>query len=153
VVGRAEVMDTVEPGMLGSTYGGNPAACAAALATIDVIEDEGLLERARVIGAAIGERFRALQARQPRLGDVRGLGAMMGLEFVTDDGRTPDPSLVQRVVEGCRERGMLVLPTGTYGNVIRMLPPIRMSDAELEEGMATLEASIDAALVREPVAL
>jgi len=153
VIGRAEVMDTVEPGMLGSTFGGNPAACAAALATIDVIEDEGLLERARVIGMAIGERFRALQARQPRLGDVRGLGAMVGLEFVADDGRTPDPGTVQHVVEGCRERGMLVLPTGTYGNVIRLLPPIRMSDAELEEGLATLEASIDAALVREPIAV
>ncbi len=151
VVGRAEVMDAVGPGMLGSTFGGNPAACAAALATIDVIEEEGLLARSQVIGAALSRRFRALQARAPRLGDVRGLGAMVGLEFVTDDGHTPDPTLVQQIVADCRANGMLVLPTGTYGNVIRLLPPIRMSDDELEEGIATLEAAISTALAREPV--
>jgi 4-aminobutyrate aminotransferase-like enzyme len=82
---------------------------------------------------------------------VRGLGAMVGLEFVGEDGRSPDPALVQRIVEDCRARGLLILPTGTYGNVIRLLPPIRMSDAELEEGIATLEAAINAVLREAPV--
>ena len=151
VVGRESVMNALEPGMLGSTFGGNPTACAAALATMDVIEDEGLLDRAQTIGAVLRERFETLQARTPRLGDVRGLGAMVGLEFVAEDGHSPDPALVQRIVEDCRERGLLILPTGTYGNVIRLLPPIRMSDAELAEGMATLEAAIAAALREAPV--
>lgn len=151
VIGRADVMDRLEPGMLGSTFGGNPTACAAALATIDVIEDEGLLERSRVIGDAIRGRFEALQRRQPRLGDVRGLGAMVGLEFVSDEGRTPDPASVQRIVTECRQRGLLILPTGTYGNVLRLLPPIRMSDAELREGLDTLEDVITQVLEPEPV--
>lgn len=151
VIGRADVMDRLEPGMLGSTFGGNPTACAAALATIDVIEDEGLLERSRVIGDAIRGRFEALQRRQPRLGDVRGLGAMVGLEFVSDEGRTPDPASVQRIVTECRQRGLLILPTGTYGNVLRLLPPIRMSDAELREGLDTLEAVITQVLEPQPV--
>ncbi len=151
VVGRESVMNALEPAMLGSTFGGNPTACAAALATMDVIEDEGLLARAQTIGAVLRERLETLQARTPRLGDVRGLGAMVGLEFVAEDGHSPDPALVQRIVEDCRERGLLILPTGTYGNVIRLLPPIRMSDAELAEGMATLEAAIAAALREAPV--
>lgn len=151
VIGRADVMDRLEPGMLGSTFGGNPTACAAALATIDVIEDEGLLERSRVIGDAIRGRFEALQRRQPRLGDVRGLGAMVGLEFVSDEGRTPDPASVQRIVTECRQRGLLILPTGTYGNVLRLLPPIRMSDAELREGLDTLEDVITQVLEPQPV--
>ena len=151
VIGRAEVMDRLEPGMLGTTFGGNPTACAAALATIDVIEDEGLLARSTVIGQAIRERFERLQRRQPRLGDVRGLGAMVGLEFVLDDGHTPDAASVKRIVSDCRDNGLLILPTGTYGNVIRLLPPIRMSDAELDEGLATLEAVVERVLRPEPV--
>jgi 4-aminobutyrate aminotransferase / (S)-3-amino-2-methylpropionate transaminase / 5-aminovalerate transaminase len=151
VVGKESVMNALEPAMLGSTFGGNPTACAAALATMDVIEDEALLQRAQTIGAVLRDRFETLQARTPRLGDVRGLGAMVGLEFVGEDGRSPDPALVQRIVEDCRARGLLILPTGTYGNVIRLLPPIRMSDAELEEGSATLEAAINAVLREAPV--
>ncbi len=152
VVGRESGMNALEPGMLGSTFGGNPTACAAALATMDVIEDEGLLDRAQTIGAVLRERFGALQAATPRIGDVRGLGAMVGLEFVSEDGCSPDPALVQRIVEDCRERGLLILPTGTYGNVIRLLPPIRMSDAELDEGTTTLEGAITRALREAPVA-
>jgi 4-aminobutyrate aminotransferase / (S)-3-amino-2-methylpropionate transaminase / 5-aminovalerate transaminase len=151
VVGRESVMNALEPASLGSTFGGNPTACAAALATMDVIEDEQLLARGQAIGAVLRERFETLQRRVPRLGDVRGLGAMVGLEFVGEDGRSPDASIVQRIVEDCRERGLLILPTGTYGNVIRLLPPIRMSDAELHEGVTTLEASISAALREAPV--
>jgi len=142
VVGTAEVMDRVEPGMLGSTFGGNPAGCAAALATIEVIEEEGLLARATAIGQAIRQRMTALRARVPSLGDVRGPGAMVGLEFVREDGITPDPETVNAVVANARERGLVLLPTGTYGNVIRLLPPLRMSDAELAEGLDLLEDAI-----------
>ena len=142
VVGTAEVMDRVEPGMLGSTFGGNPAACAAALATIEVIEEEGLLARATAIGQAIRQRMSALRARVRSLGDVRGPGAMVGLEFVREDGITPDPETVNAVVANARERGLVLLPTGTYSNVIRLLPPIRMSDAELAEGLDLLEDAI-----------
>ncbi len=142
VVGKAEVMDKVAPGMLGSTFGGNPAGCAAALATIEVIEEEGLLERAVFIGEAIHARMTALRQRVPALGDVRGAGAMVGLEFVREDGITPDPELVNGAVVHARERGLVLLPTGTYGNVIRLLPPLRMSDAELAEGLDLLEEAI-----------
>jgi 4-aminobutyrate aminotransferase / (S)-3-amino-2-methylpropionate transaminase / 5-aminovalerate transaminase len=142
VVGKADVMDKVGPGMLGSTFGGNPAGCAAALATIEIIEEEGLLERAAAIGEAIRTRMNALRQRIPALGDVRGAGAMVGLEFVREDGVTPDPELVNGAVAHARERGLVLLPTGTYGNVIRLLPPLRMSDAELAEGLDLLEEAI-----------
>ncbi|MBW6454465.1 MAG: aspartate aminotransferase family protein [Trueperaceae bacterium] len=142
VVGKAEVMDKVGPGMLGSTFGGNPAGCAAALATLEVIEEEGLLDRASAIGEAIRGRMNALRQRVPALGDVRGAGAMIGLEFVREDGVTPDPELVNGAVAQARERGLVLLPTGTYGNVIRLLPPLRMSDAELAEGLDLLEEAI-----------
>lgn len=142
VVGTAEVMDRVGPGMLGSTFGGNPTACAAALATIEVIEEEGLLARAQAIGDGIRTRMNALRSRVPALGDVRGPGAMVGLEFVRDDGISPEPELVNGIVATARERGLVLLPTGTYGNVIRLLPPLRMSDAELAEGLDLLEEAI-----------
>jgi 4-aminobutyrate aminotransferase/(S)-3-amino-2-methylpropionate transaminase len=143
-------MDKVGPGQLGSTFGGNPTACAAALATLDVILEEGLLERARKIGTVLMGRLRDLQLEFAQLGDVRGLGAMIGLEFVTSaEDKTPNKEAVQAIVANARESGLILLPTGTYGNVIRLLPPIRMSDAELEEGMEGLEAAIRRAL--EPV--
>jgi 4-aminobutyrate aminotransferase/(S)-3-amino-2-methylpropionate transaminase len=150
VIGKAEVMDKVGPGQLGSTFGGNPTACAAALATLDVILEEGLLERARKIGTVLMGRLRDLQLEFAQLGDVRGLGAMIGLEFITSaEDKTPNKEAVQAIVANARESGLILLPTGTYGNVIRLLPPIRMSDAELEEGMEGLEAAIRRAL--EPV--
>jgi 4-aminobutyrate aminotransferase/(S)-3-amino-2-methylpropionate transaminase len=149
VIAKADIIDALAPGMLGSTFGGNPAGCAAALATLKVIEDEGLLERARVIGERIAAHCKALQAEFPQLGDVRGLGAMIGLEFVKPDG-APDSEAVTRIVADAREQGLILLPTGTYGNVIRLLPPINLSDDELEEGLVTLEAAIRRALT--PVA-
>lgn len=143
VIGKASVMDKLTPGMLGSTFGGNPTGCAAALATLAVIEDEGLLARA----AAIGERMRAhlhdVRRRVPHMGDIRGLGAMVGIEFVGEDGHTPEPDFVSAVVAKARDAGMILLPTGTYGNVIRLLPPINMSDAELDEGLTLLTQAIE----------
>jgi 4-aminobutyrate aminotransferase/(S)-3-amino-2-methylpropionate transaminase len=150
VVGKAEIMDRVGPGQLGSTFGGNPVSCAAALATLDVIEEEGLLARAREVGQAIRQRLAPLQAEFPQLGDVRGLGAMIGLEFVRDGAKTPNREVVEAIVAYAREDGLILLPTGTYGNVIRLLPPLRLSDEALEEGCSTLERAIRAAL--EPVA-
>ena len=151
VIGKAEVMDKIAPGQLGSTFGGNPVSCAAALATLGVIEDEGLLERAQEIGAAATDKLRALQQDLPQIGDVRGLGAMIGIEFVTGPDKTPNPEAAQAVLEHARADGLLLLTTGTYGNVIRLLPPIRMSDAELSEGLEKLERAIRAVL--EPVAV
>lgn len=151
VIGKAEVMDKIAPGQLGSTFGGNPVSCAAALATLGVIEEEGLLERAQVIGAAATEKLRALQNELPKIGDVRGLGAMIGLEFVTGPDKTPDSSAAQAVLEHARADGLLLLTTGTYGNVIRLLPPLRLSDAELHEGLEKLERALRAVL--EPVAV
>lgn len=142
VIGIAEVMDKVKPGMLGSTFGGNPTGCAAALATIAVIEEEGLLERAAFIGSAISDRMQALQKRVPALGDIRGAGAMIGLEFVRDDGVTPDSEFVGAVVAHARDHGLILLPTGTYGNVIRLLPPLRLAHHELDEGLALLEQAV-----------
>ncbi len=151
VVGKAEVMDKIAPGQLGSTFGGNPVSCAAALATLRVIEDEGLLERAREIGAVATERLKALQREMPKIGDVRGLGAMIGIEFVTGPDKTPNPEAAQAVLEHARADGLLLLTTGTYGNVIRLLPPLKMSDAELNEGLEKLEAALR--VVLEPMAV
>jgi 4-aminobutyrate aminotransferase/(S)-3-amino-2-methylpropionate transaminase len=150
VVGKAEIMDRVAPGQLGSTFGGNPVSCAAALATLDIIEEEGLLGRAKAIGEAIRERLSPLQAEFPQLGDVRGLGAMIGLEFVQEDSKMPNGAAVEAIVAHAREHGLILLPTGTYGNVIRLLPPLRLSDEALEEGCNKLEQAIRAVL--EPVA-
>lgn len=151
VIGKAEVMDKIAPGQLGSTFGGNPVSCAAALATLEVIEEEGLLERAREIGAAATEKLEALQRELPQIGDVRGLGAMVGAEFISGPDKTPNPEAAQAVLEHARANGLLLLTTGTYSNVIRLLPPIRMSDAELSEGLEKLEAALRAVL--EPIAV
>ena len=151
VIGTAEVMDKIAPGQLGSTFGGNPVSCAAALATLSVIEEEGLLARAQEIGAAAMDKLRALQHELPAIGDVRGLGAMVGVEFIRGRDKTPNPEAAQAVLEHARAHGLLLLTTGTYSNVIRLLPPILMSDAELHEGLEKLEAAIRAVL--EPVAV
>ncbi len=151
VIGKAEVMDKIAPGQLGSTFGGNPVSCAAALATLSVIEDEDLLERAQEIGVAATDRLKALQQEMPKMGDVRGLGAMIGIEFIIGPDKTPNPEAAQAVLEHARGDGLLLLTTGTYSNVIRLLPPIRMSDAELHEGLEKLERAIRAVL--EPMAV
>lgn len=146
VVGRADVMDAPGPGHLGSTFGGNPVSIAAALATLDVIEEEDLLNRATHIGARFTSMLQELQRTFPRIGDVRGVGAMIGIEFVADDAKTPDKAAVEAVVRHAREDGLLLLPTGTYGNVIRLLPPLNLSDAEIEEGLQKLEGALRKAL-------
>lgn len=146
VVGKAEIMDEIAPGQIGTTFGGNPAAVAAAMATLDVIESEGLLERSAQIGETAMKRFAELRGRYAGIGEVRGKGAMIALEFVAEDGHTPDPDSVEKIVAFAREAGLVLLPTGSYGNVIRLLPPINLSDSELEEGLSTIERAVDHAL-------
>jgi 4-aminobutyrate aminotransferase/(S)-3-amino-2-methylpropionate transaminase len=145
VIGRAEVMDAPGPGGLGGTFGGNPLACAAALATLDIIEDEKLLDRAVAIGARVEDVLRALQRKHRRIADVRGIGAMIGMEFA-DDGAPEEPSVAKRVVAEARSRGLLLMPAGAKGNVIRILVPLVIEDDELDLALSRLEASCDAAL-------
>jgi 4-aminobutyrate aminotransferase len=142
VIGKAEIMDRMAPGMLGTTFGGNPVSVAAALATLDVIEEEGLLARASLIGERFSSHLRAMVPEVPSIGDVRGVGAMIGVEFVAEDGVSPLPDVVDAIVSEARDRGLIVLSTGTYGNVIRLLPPLNLSDADIDEALSKLDASI-----------
>lgn len=140
VTGRAEIMDAAHLGGLGGTYGGNPIACAAALAAIEAFETEGLIERAHEIGRVLTDRLRAMQADDPRLGDVRGRGAMVAAEFVDPATGAPDATLTAAVAKACIAEGVIVLTCGTYGNVIRFLPPLAIDDALLHEGLDVLAA-------------
>jgi len=142
ITGRAEVMDAVHQGGLGGTFGGNPLACAAALAVFETMEGEGLLERARRIGEVALPRLQKLVAPTGPVGHVRGRGAMIALEFVGTDGLRPDADTARRVARACHEEGLLVLTAGTYGNVVRLLPPLVMPDDLLEEGLGILESAV-----------
>ena len=144
ITGRAEIMNAVHSGGLGGTFGGNPVACAAALAAIRTIESEGLLARARAIGETMLRRLRRLSAGAPAIGNVRGRGAMVGIEFVGGDGIAPDRETTGRVLRRCHQDGLMVLGAGTYGNVIRLLPPLVISDGLLDEGLGILERAVTA---------
>jgi 4-aminobutyrate aminotransferase / (S)-3-amino-2-methylpropionate transaminase / 5-aminovalerate transaminase len=135
VTGRAEIMDAPHPSGIGGTFGGNPVACAAALATIDTIEADGLLERARQIERLMKDRLFALQAADDRIGDVRGRGAMIAVEFVKPDNAEPDAALTNALAAACAAAGVIVLTAGTFGNVVRFLPPLTISDELLSEGL------------------
>lgn len=138
VVGKAEIMDAPPPGGLGGTYAGSPVGCAAALAVIDVIEEQGLVERANQIGARFREQLSALQQRFPKVvGEVRNLGAMIAMELVKDgDAQQPDAELAKKMVGAAAKRGLILLSCGVRGNVIRFLPPLTISDELIDEGMA-----------------
>jgi 4-aminobutyrate aminotransferase len=138
ITGRAEIMDAPAPGGLGGTYAGNPVAIAAAHAVLDVIADEGLVERANVLGARLHEVLGAARARQPRIADVRGLGAMVAVEFMKPGTRDPDPDFTQRVQAAALQKGLLLLTCGVHGNVIRFLFPLTISEPVLDEGLAIL---------------
>ncbi|WP_370303836.1 4-aminobutyrate--2-oxoglutarate transaminase [Pseudooceanicola sp.] len=145
VIGRAEVMDAMAPGGLGGTYGGNPVACAAALAAIEAIESEGLLARSTAIGEHMRARFADMGARVApyRMWDIRGLGAMLAVEFVTDfDTATPDAALTKSVVAHALKRGLILLPCGMHGNALRIMVPLTASDAIIDEGMGIFEAAL-----------
>ncbi len=143
VVGTAAIMDAPLAGGLGGTYGGNPLACASALAVLDVFETEGLVARAVAIGDQIRTALLRLQARVPRIGDVRGLGAMLAIELVTDPAtKAPDAELAQRIIDQSRERGLLLLKCGPHKNVVRLLPPLTATAEEITSGVAMLEAAV-----------
>lgn len=146
VVGRAEVMDAAIYGGLGGTYGGNPLACRAALAVLDFIAETDLAARAAQIGEIMRQRFLAMQERLPLIGDVRGLGAMMGLELVTDrQTKTPASAQAGKLVQYCHAHGLVLLNCGKYGNIIRTLMPLVITDEQLDEGLRILEAGLEAA--------
>ncbi|MCV7203380.1 4-aminobutyrate--2-oxoglutarate transaminase [Mycolicibacterium peregrinum] len=140
VTGRAEIMDAPHAGGLGGTYGGNPIACAAALAVIDTIEREGLLARAVEIEKTMIGRLNAIAAVDSRIGEVRGRGAMIALELVKAGTTEPDADLAKQVSAAAHAQGLVVLTCGTYGNVLRFLPPLSMPDHLLEEGLDILAA-------------
>ncbi|MGH7865237.1 MAG: 4-aminobutyrate--2-oxoglutarate transaminase [Candidatus Binataceae bacterium] len=149
VSGRAEVMDAPAPGGLGGTFAGNPVACAAALAVIDVINDENLVARAETLGAAIGGRLRAMRdsGRFDCIGDVRGLGAMLAMELVKDrSSKEPAPDLAGKVVANSAARGLILISCGVYSNVIRIMVPLTVSLETAEEGLAILESALTDAL-------
>jgi 4-aminobutyrate aminotransferase/(S)-3-amino-2-methylpropionate transaminase len=143
VTGRAGLMDAVHPGGLGGTYGGNPVACAAALGAIDTIERLHLVDRARRIGETVLPRLRAIAARHPMIGDVRGRGAMVAVELVHPGSLEPDPQSTKAVAAACHRQGLVVLTAGSYGNVLRFLPPLVIPDPLLGEGLDILEAAFD----------
>jgi 4-aminobutyrate aminotransferase / (S)-3-amino-2-methylpropionate transaminase / 5-aminovalerate transaminase len=144
VTGRAEIMDAPHIGGLGGTYGGNPIACAAALAVIETIEAEGLVDRARAIGKTLVERLAAIQAADPRIGDVRGRGAMVAVELVRPGTTEPDADLTRRVAAAAHAQGVVVLTCGTYGNVLRFLPPLSIPDHLLDEALDILDQIFNA---------
>lgn len=149
VIGRAEMMDAVIPGGLGGTYGGNPVACAAALAAIEAIEDEGLLLRSNEMGEVFRARFAEIGARVApyRMWDIRGLGAMLAVEFVTDfESAAPDGALTKAVIAEALKRGLILLGCGMHGNALRIMVPLTASDEIIEEGLAIFEAALAAAI-------
>ncbi len=147
VIGKAEIMDAPPDSAIGGTYVGNPVAQAAAIAVLDVFEEENLVERAQQIGERIRERMVAWQERIEQIGDVRGLGAMLAIEFVRDrDSKEPNPELATAVVEAAAERGLLLLKSGIYSNCIRVLCPLVLTDAELDEALEVWEDALGAAV-------
>ncbi|MDK7749616.1 4-aminobutyrate--2-oxoglutarate transaminase [Brevibacterium sp. UMB10442] len=146
VTGRTEIMDAVGAGGLGGTYGGNPSAVAAALGAIESYENEGLLERASALGDIMRSRMEALQSKFPEVADVRGRGAMQACELVQRDSIEPNADLAKAVAKHCADNAVLVLVTGTFGNVLRFLPPLTMSDELLNEAFDVLEEAFEKAL-------
>jgi 4-aminobutyrate aminotransferase / (S)-3-amino-2-methylpropionate transaminase / 5-aminovalerate transaminase len=147
VLGRAEIMDAPGDNAVGGTYVGNPVAQAAAVAVLDVFEEEGLVERAVHIGETLRPRLEAWQQRWPRIGDVRGLGAMLAIELVRDPGtKEPAPETATAIAEAAAQRGLLLLKAGTYSNCIRVLTPLVITDAELDEALAVWEAAVESVL-------
>ncbi len=138
VTGRAEIMDAPHVGGLGGTYGGNPVACAAALATIETIEMDGMLDRAKQIERLMKDKLHRIQADDDRIGDVRGRGAMIAVELVKSGTAEPDPELTKALCAAAHAQGVIVLSCGTFGNILRFLPPLSISDELLTEGLDVL---------------
>ena len=142
VTARAEIMDSVHVAGLGGTYGGNPIACAAALGVFETMESEKLVERANHIGKILADYLKALQAKYPVIGEVRGRGAMQAIELVKPGTKDPNPEAMNAIVKYCQSKGVLVLTAGTYGNVVRFLPPIVITDDLLRDALGVLEEAL-----------
>jgi len=143
VTGRAEIMDATGVGGIGGTFGGNPLSCAAALAVCDLFAKGEILERARQIGARIRDTLGGWAGRYPAVGNVRGLGTMMGFELVKDRAtKEPWPEGAKQLTKFCYEHGLVIMTAGTYGNVVRLLMPLVISDEELAEGCGVLERGL-----------
>lgn len=146
VTGRADIMDAPHPGGLGGTYAGNPLACAAGLAVLEIFEEENILEQAVAQGEYLERELKALQADFPMIGDVRGLGAMMAIEMVKDlEKKTPDADAATKIVNAALEGGLIVIKAGMHGNAIRILVPLNASHAELETGFKILRNAFQTA--------
>ncbi len=146
VTGRAELMNAVHEGGLGGTYGGNPVAAAAALATIRTMRDRDLPARARAIGETVSARLKALAGEVSIIGDVRGRGAMQAIELVNPGTTEPNAAAAKAIVNYCNQQGVIALACGTFGNVIRLLPPLVITDAQLEDGLNVLADAVHAAV-------
>ncbi|MCU0590205.1 MAG: 4-aminobutyrate--2-oxoglutarate transaminase [Desulfobacterales bacterium] len=142
VVGRKEVMDSVHPWGLGGTYGSNPVASAAALAVLEVFAEEDMLGKSKALGKKLFERFETFRKKYPVVGEVRGLGAMLGLALVKGANREPAADEAKKLAAFCLERGLIILTCGTYSNVIRVLVPFVVTDEQLEKGLAILEQGL-----------
>lgn len=142
VTGRAEIMDSVHVSGLGGTYGGNPIACAAALGVFETLEAEKLVERAIHIGKILGDSLRAMQAKYPVIGEVRGRGAMQAIELVIPGTKTPNTAAMNAIVKYCQSKGVLLLTAGTYSNVVRFLPPIVITDELLKDALSVLDEAL-----------
>ena len=146
VTGRADVMDEVHISGLGGTYGGNPIACAAALGAIETIEKENLVARAQEIGSIMSDALHAMAKKYPIIGDVRGRGAMQAIELVIAGSKEPNPAALNTIIKYCQQKGVLILSAGTYGNVIRLLPPLVIGEDLLREGLQILDEAIASAI-------
>jgi 4-aminobutyrate aminotransferase/(S)-3-amino-2-methylpropionate transaminase len=152
VVGRAEIMDAPPPGTLGGTYSGNPVACAAALAVLDLYEKEDYAARSREIGHIITKRFLNLQERFPSIGDVRGLGGMSAMELVTDRAtKEPDSHAASDVLAAAHHRGLVLIKAGMYDNVLRILVPLCVTDEQLHKGLDIFEAALETVAEAESI--
>lgn len=143
IIARDEIMDAVPAGTIGGTYCGNPLACAAALKTIEIMERDHLAERSVEIGKIVTERYQAMQEKYSVIGDVRGMGGMVGIEFVKDSGtKEPAKELTANIIDTCARNGLLVEGAGTYGNVIRFLAPLVITDEQLKAGLDIFEKAV-----------
>jgi 4-aminobutyrate aminotransferase/(S)-3-amino-2-methylpropionate transaminase len=144
VTARAEIMDSSHIGGLGGTYGGNPIACAASLAAIEIIEREKLVERARHLEGILVSALKEIQAKHPEIGEIRGRGAMIAIELVKAGTKDPNTDLMAKVIKYCQSKGVLILTAGSYGNVIRFLPPLVITDELLKDALGVLAEAFDA---------
>jgi 4-aminobutyrate aminotransferase/(S)-3-amino-2-methylpropionate transaminase len=142
VTGRAEIMDAPHVGGLGGTYGGNPVACAAALGAIETMQSQDLCAAARRLGALMTARLTDMAGRHDAIGDVRGRGAMVAVELVRPGTQEPDAAATAAVAKACHAEGVVVLTCGTFGNVLRLLPPLVMPEPLLEEGLTVLDTAL-----------